>query len=106
MPAWRVIINWDFVSPTLRIATGEVNLAFINSSLNNYKIYESHDFKVDVREDSLSYQEVPTGILTGIMKDTVDTMVQAYFDGVVLKKSSFTWIEKDENNFCKSDYQI
>lgn len=102
---WRIKIKWGFVSPTLRVASGKVHLDRINSSISNYQVYESHEWEVKVKDSSTSFSAYPSNTVTPQMKDIIDVMVKSYFAGLVIDKTPFMWLEKNDSDY-NNDYQI
>ena len=91
------MIKWDFVSPTLRVASGTVHLDRIKSSLDDYKIYEQHEWEIKVEENGLSYGPHPMNKVTDRMKSIIDLMANTYLAGVTLDKTSCIWLENNEH---------
>ena len=92
---WRIVIKWDFVSPTLRVAKGTVHVDRIQSKINDYQVFEKHEFEVSVNDSSLGYSNYPD-IVTDQMKEMIDMMAKSYFAGVVLGDTSYMWLENKE----------
>lgn len=90
---WRFKINWEFVSPILRVASGTVHLEKIRAKLDDYKILEHHEWLVKITDGSLSYTGRIPDVITDDMKVKLDIMVHCYFSGVLLNPQTYSWID-------------
>lgn len=97
---WRITIQWDFISPSLQIASGMI---FIEKMTSNLKFIihpeKQFKFKVKVETGRVGYRALEDGHRFphewDKVKDLVDTMVSSYFAGLTLKNSIYHWV--DEN---------
>ena len=91
--AWRFRIEWEFVSPALRVAAGTVYLERIRPHLSDYGIEEKHSWSVKITEGSVEYIGIIPPVVTEDMKVKLDIMVHSYFSGVKLEKKTYSWLE-------------
>ena len=86
---YKIEIDWDFRSPSLRVLTGEVRIGRIDFGILDPTKFPS--FPVKKEEGMLSYKNCSA--LFSRCKPLVDVMVRSYFDGMKLKDKSITWFD-------------
>lgn len=86
---YKVEIDWDFRSPTLRVLTGHVRLGTLNMGMLNQREYPS--FPVRKEFGTREYKDCPA--IFNSFKPLVDLMVDSYYDGMLMKGQSFAWVE-------------
>ncbi len=97
---WRITIKWDFISPSLRIASGMI---FIEKMTSNPKFIirpeKQFKFKVKIQTGNVSYRALKRGHRFphewDKVKDLVDIMVSSYFAGLTLKDNIYHWVDDD-----------
>ncbi len=89
----RITIEWDFISPLLRIASGTIKAENVESTKTELL------FKCKVKKDnySVGYKalEPEVGVPTELfekLRPTFDTMIRSYFNGMILNKKIYEWI--------------
>lgn len=93
----RIMIEWDFISPTLGIVSG---IATIHHQQSVNKLAELIKFKVKKEHGTTGYQSldkkgIPSNLLDAI-KPQLDIMLHSFYNGVMLEEKDFCWvIEKD-----------
>jgi len=103
----RVDIEWEFISPLLRRASGIVKVWDMHNSIstqqkewdpngNNNLILECR-CHIEQGSNGFSgmeeYEGVPTKLFN-IYGDTIRAMMKAFFDGMILRNKQFHWIEE------------
>ena len=97
---WLITIKWDFISPSLQIASGMIFIEKMTSDLRFVICPEKHfKFKVKVQTGSVGYRALKNGHRFphewDKVRDFVDTMVNSYFAGLTLKDSIYHWVDGD-----------
>ena len=94
----RIRIDWTFVSPLLRIASGILKVEVVTNGKVNKLLFKC---KVKKESGSLGYSSsdkndeslsIPHRLFEEL-KPTIDVMVRSYFQGMILENSDFHWIE-------------
>ncbi len=101
---YRIDINWENKSPFLGVASGECII--IERQGSWLKDIEVSRFKVKKERSTSGYSNVH-GIKQhpfASLRLIIDTMMHAYFDGMLLKDMSFQWI--DEIRETDTEYLI
>ena len=91
----RISINWTFVSPVLRVSTGILKVEFQNKDWAFEEIFRC---KVRKEQGTIGYSGIPPDLgvpadLFEALRPTINTMVRAYWDGMILEKSTYEWVE-------------
>ena len=94
----RIKIKWEFRSPLLQIATGILKVEDIDLGRVDQLLFQC---KVKIEPGMLGYSSLDkTDENQGIphklfeeLRPTIDTMVRSYYQGMLLKKSSYEWID-------------
>jgi len=84
---YKIEIDWGFRSPTLGILTGEVRIGKISMGKLDHEEFTS--FSVKKERNVLGYSG-GSAIFTR-SKPLVDTMVRAYYDGMLMSNNSYEW---------------
>jgi hypothetical protein len=88
--AWRLTIDWNFISPALRIASGIATLEKFERG--NAVSPPIKKFQWKIKKEHGTYgQEGFIPNLTETNEDIIKTITQSYFDGLCMKDSSFHW---------------
>ena len=88
------MINWDFISPALRIASGIVEIHKVEV-MNNWVLLSK--FKVTSEQGSYSYSSLDDkkGISSNILdavRPYLDSIIRSYRDGLILSKDTYCWV--------------
>ena len=90
----RIMIKWDFVSPTLQTVSGIVTLDWVVDTIVTWKTLA--EFRVKVKPGTVSYSSLSDKGIPSIYLDAIkpqlDIMVRSYHRGVILGKDDFTWV--------------
>jgi hypothetical protein len=94
----RIVIEWDFISPTLQTVSGVAHLHYVPDPLKPSK--ELTRFRINSKPGSLGYSSldkkgIPTVYLDAV-KVQLDEMVRAFRQGVTMDKELVTWVIKDD----------
>lgn len=94
---YKVEIDWDFRSPTLRVLTGQVRIGRIDMGALNEGEFPS--FPVKKERHTLGYEQCPA--IFDRTKPVVDMMVRAYYDGMIMRNQSVYWFQdcSKHNNY-------
>lgn len=100
----RIMIKWDFVSPLLKTVSGIVEV-HNSSTVDEWELLSK--FKATCKPGSLSYESINDGkgmpsVVLDSIKPQLDVMMRSFRDGVVLNKSTFSWIHDDEQEEAKA----
>lgn len=95
----RIMINWEFMSPLLRVAKGTCRVEYIritgaemigqSKTLLEFKISKK-DGQIGFKE--MSNQGIPTALFERVAEH-VKLMADSYFKGMILDDMSFHWVE-------------
>ena len=98
---WRIAIEWEFISPTLRCASGTLHLEKFRSGMADQHPIISHTWMVRIEDGRLGQSGyIPN--LNEEMKSLISSMLHSYFDGLTLNDRSFEWSYAD--NIYEFDY--
>ena len=84
---YKIEIDWDFRSPSLGVLTGQVKLGHIDFGLLDPKKFPP--FPIKKEKSSRGYSNCPA--LFNRCKPLVDIMVDAYYDGMLMRELSYSW---------------
>lgn len=94
----RIMIDWDFVSPTLQTISGIVKLDWVIDPVKKWK--RLTEFRVKVEPGSVGYKSLDgkgtPSIYLDAVKPQLDVMVRSYQKGVIMNKSDFSWIIEED----------
>jgi len=96
----KITINWDTISPFLQTLSGILIIEDIdiNSEYNDAtkiltcKVTASNNPRCTGFR-SITGKAYSNKIFTKY-QDTIDIMVNSYFNGLILKKSNYVWVDK------------
>ncbi len=86
---YKIEIKWGFRSPTMRILTGEVQIGRLDMGRLDQEEFPS--FPVKKEQGQRGYKNCPA--IFNSCKPLVDTIVDAYFDGMIMSEESFQWFD-------------
>lgn len=94
----RIYIKWDFISPSLRVASGILYVDDVEAGRNNRNIFKC---KVKVEDGSLGYSSIkkdgiPSNLFENI-KHQIDLMTRSFFSGVILRNYCYHWLSEPES---------
>ena len=103
----RINIEWDFVSPFLKVASGRLYIheadGIGGTQFPEKLVFES---RIKKEEGTLGYKRDPDKDIFLIsneefedIKPVIDTMIRSYFDGLTLQKSSVQWLDDRGSNY-------
>jgi hypothetical protein len=95
---YKIEIEWGFMSPHLRVLTGQVKIGNIDFGMLTPE--EIISFPVKKEINTLGYKNCPA-IFTRC-KPLVDIMVRSYFDGLIMRDLSVEWFQ----NCYRKDNEI
>ena len=89
--SWRVMVEWKFMSPALRVASGTIKLEEFEGCDAMKLPVRSFEWNVKIEDNMYSQKgHIPNLSETG--KDLIESVTRSYYDGVVLRKRSFQWL--------------
>lgn len=94
----KIEIEWDNVRPVLKYVSGILTIYNVPDVLKKYEILLT--CRVKRNPHCIGFENVH-GYSSEIFKkyeDIMNTLVNAYYDGAILKKSSFHWIDENYND--------
>lgn len=102
----RILIKWDFVSPSMETASGTVTIHHCKEAL---KFNHLADFKVRVTPGNTGYfaeegKSISTKLLDSI-RPILNTMIKQYLDGICLKDESCSWLIEEELTFAYDAFE-
>lgn len=96
----RIDINWEFVSPILQTASGILKIVEVNNDLQlRIEPKTLLICKCHINKYSLGFSEikegqgVPTKIFK-IFEERIKAIIRAYFDGILLEKNLYNWVDR------------
>jgi hypothetical protein len=103
----RIIIDWDFVSQTLGVASGICTVADVSFMITPPKNEQIIRFKIKVERGSIGFtgmsegEGIPTKEFEKYRKEITE-MAHAYHYGLLLEKSTFYWYEDEDIDHVQS----
>lgn len=92
---WRLIIDWNFISPALRVVSGIATLE--KFKCGNAVSPPIKKFQWKIKKESGTYgQEGYIPNLTEAGDDIIKTIAETYFDGLCMKNRSFHWFSDED----------
>ena len=92
----RITINWDFISPVLRVISGILLIEDVDISYNR-PLKTILCCKIKKEQGSFGYNSIDdkgfSTVLLDLFKEKIETMVHGYFAGMNLEESPFSWVE-------------
>jgi len=89
----RISINWDFISPVMRVMTGTVIIENVEFSNPEEPLIHC---KIKKEERSIEYKSIDginmPSALWESLEHQVSIMVNAYFEGMTLGKDQYSWV--------------
>ena len=96
----RIIIDWQLISPVLKVVTGILTIDEVDISKQHYKTLLKCGVKCEPGVIGFSSTDnkdyfIPSKVLEKY-DDHIRDLIQAYYDGVMLNGSIFSWIDEDK----------
>lgn len=93
----RIMINWNFISPSLQTAIGIVDVHYVD----DVSKWESlTTFQVNCEPGTIGYKSLDNNgidsIVFGTIKPHLDIMVRSFQNGIILSDKSYVWIMEEE----------
>jgi len=91
----RIDIEWEFISPLLQRASGDIKVWEIDQNLTvNIPKKLILQCKCHIESGSLGFQgHIPTALFN-IYEDKIKPLMRSYYDGMLLKNKQYHWIEE------------
>ena len=90
----RISIDWDFISPSMQVMSGIMTIENVPSIQPQETILKC---KIKKEASSFSFDSLDdNGIscaLFAAFEEKIHTMVNGYFQGMLLRKDQFDWVE-------------
>ncbi len=96
----KITIKWETVSPFLQTLSGTIIIEDIDIQSNYHDSTRIFECKVNVANNprSTGFSTIKDKIFPNKIfqkyKDTIDIMVDSYFNGLLLKKSDYVWVDQ------------
>ena len=98
----RIDIKWNFISPALGCISGVIEIWQINNEFS-YKTYYPNKLILECKckkdRHSIGFSSIDSkGISTkifGLFNNTLKTMIDSYYKGLMLDNHMFHWMEDD-----------
>lgn len=86
---YKIEVHYEFVSPFLRVLSGTVKIGQTGFGMLTAKQAKAFPFKKE--QNTLGYQNCPP--IFSRTKPMVDTLIKAYYDGMILNDLSVNWFK-------------
>jgi len=93
----KITIKWDTISPLLQTISGILKIEDIdiNSDYHDRTIIFKCKISVSNNPRRTGFEsKVYSDKIFHKYKDTIDIMVDSYFNGVMLKESNYVWVDE------------